>query len=727
MKRLLPLLLFLSFANFSVAQLKEFYITCNPADFQYIYDNYEQDIYIPATFEFNGTVWNNVSIRIRGDGSRTLPKKSLKLRFNDGAYIDGRTSLNINAEYEDPTYIQQYLASRLMQESGQYCFTAEHVRVYLNGTFFGLYLLNEAVDERFFEIRGLDPNGATYKAALDGSSLSIFDQPQYHWEQKTGPDVNMADLQVLINELNSTPQAEFGNYIDQSFNRSEVVNMITMNELLSLGSTYYHNYFMHHEPNADKWMMLPWDMDKTLLYYGSGFPYHRSSRVWEPDNPYHEKSIHDDQLLSEIRARIVTLESTIFNLAYVNPIIDSIQTVISASVAEDTTDNIPDVSFWNTKVNDYNGHFGNRASYLLTQIDEYPRNFTVERIGVAEPGGTMELHWTPSVSPISRPISYRFTLSDDPNIESNLIIETPNITDTLVTVSLPATEGLYYYKVQAFDGFNYVDGFDSYNPLVLTSNVPELVINEINYHSADTFVSGDWVEIHNPLTYSVDLEGWYLKDDQNDHTFELPAGAVIGPGQFVILATDTASFNFLNDVNSPVYGPITFGFGNSGDHLRLFHPSGVLVDEVFYADTTPWPWQADGYGPTLELQSPELDNWLPQSWAAWENRLGTPGAPNFTGTSVQELSDKLGLQVYPNPISGEQLTVTLSSSDELDVDIEIFDVSGKRIYFRPQHIFPGQTRLTISPKFVSGGVYHLRVGHALGSITRKIIYLENHY
>lgn len=689
------------------AQIKNFYINCDPADFQFIYDNYEQDIYIPATFEYDGTVWSNVSIRIRGDGSRQFPKKSLKVRFNDGAYIDGRTSLNINAEWEDRSYIQQFMASRLMRESGQPCFTTEHVRIHLNGSFFGLYLLVEAVDERFFEVRGLDPDGNTYKAALDGSSLSIFDQPQYHWEQKTGTDVNFFDLQQLINEINNQPQATYGSLVNDLFVRNEVVNIISMNVLLSLGSTYYHNYFMHYEPATSKWMMLPWDMDKTLLYYGSWFPYHRTSTIWMPDNPYHEKAIHDDQLLWEIRSRMVALDASIYNLAHVEPIIDSIQAIIASSVQEDQSDDVADTLQWQTRLNDYKIAFSQRVATALNQIDEYPRNFTIERIGVAEPNANVTLHWTPSASPLQRPISYRFFLGPDRDLDNTAIIIESNITDTLVSFTAPATQGLYYYKVQAYDGFNYVDGFDTYNPIVVTTNVPELVINEINYNSSNTHATGDWVEIHNPLTYAVNLEGWMLKDDQNDHIFEFSADASIGPGQFVIVARDTASFNALVTTNSSVYGVPTFGFGNGGDVVRLFHNSGILVDEVTYMDTLPWPIMADGLGPTLELLSPELDNTDPANWAAWETRLGTPGSPNFTGTGINELTERLKLKLFPNPSSQSSLELMIDSPFNSELEVEILDMTGRKVYQQNLAIQNGSNQFTVAHNIQSEGTYIL--------------------
>ncbi|MBL4587068.1 MAG: CotH kinase family protein [Flavobacteriales bacterium] len=325
----------------------------------------------------------------------------------------------------------------------------------------------------------------------------------------------MTDLQQLIDDLNNEPQVSYSSFVNETFYRSEVVNLIAMNILLSLGSTYYHNYFMFHDPNSTKWSMLPWDMDKTLSYYGSGFPYQRSSTIWVPDNPYHEKAIHDDQLLAEIRQRIVSLDASIFNLNYITPIIDSIQSVITASVAEDQTDDVSDVNLWQTKVNAYKNTFANRKANVLVQVDQYPRNFTVERIGSAEPNTAVTLHWTPSNSPLQRPISYRFLFGDEPGIDNNtasILIE--NVTDTFVQFTTPTMEGAYFYKMQAYDGFTFINGFDTYNPIFVTSNVPELVINEINYNSSAEFGTADWVEIYNPLPYSVNMEGWQIKDNR---------------------------------------------------------------------------------------------------------------------------------------------------------------------------------------------------------------------
>ena len=61
----------------------------------------------------------------------------------------------------------------------------------------------------------------------------------------------------------------------------------------------------------------------------------------------------------------------------------------------------------------------------------------------------------------------------------------------------------------------------------------------------------------------------------------------------------------------------------------MFDDLGSLVDIVEYDDDLPWPIEADGLGPTLELKNPSLDNSLPENWSASEAN-GSPGAINST-------------------------------------------------------------------------------------------------
>ena len=67
--------------------------------------------------------------------------------------------------------------------------------------------------------------------------------------------------------------------------------------------------------------------------------------------------------------------------------------------------------------------------------------------------------------------------------------------------------------------------------------------------------------------------------------------------------------------------------------MRLFDAEELPVDEVNYNDSSPWPLEPDGNGPTLELIHPSLDNDLGVNWATSDNNGGTPGVVNSVYTA----------------------------------------------------------------------------------------------
>ena len=193
-------------------EIKEYYIECDSIGLNNIYTNFKENTYIPIKISFNGET-RAARMRVRGDTSRNDPKKSLKIKF-DSLQIDNIPKvLNLNAEYADKTYIRQYLSSKLMQNSGQICFDSEHVKVFLNGKFYGLYLQVENMDKSFLKRNHLSKKGNLYKATKDGACLSIFDDFDAKWEKKTNKKSDHNDLLKLIEDINSVPDNEFHDFI----------------------------------------------------------------------------------------------------------------------------------------------------------------------------------------------------------------------------------------------------------------------------------------------------------------------------------------------------------------------------------------------------------------------------------------------------------------------------------------------------------------------------------
>ena len=155
----------------------------------------------------------------------------------------------------------------------------------------------------------------------------------------------------------------------------------------------------------------------------------------------------------------------------------------------------------------------------------------------------------------------------------------------------------------------------------------------------------DWVELHNPTNESIAIGLWEFKDGNNTHVFIIPENQVLESGAYLVLCKDSLAFNDNFPNVSNFIGEFDFGLNGGGELVRLFDTEGLLVDEVNYDDSSPWPLEPDGNGPTLELIDPSLDNGLGENWAASDINGGTPGMINSVYTADNSHSIASGIVI----------------------------------------------------------------------------------
>ncbi len=153
-----------------------------------------------------------------------------------------------------------------------------------------------------------------------------------------------------------------------------------------------------------------------------------------------------------------------------------------------------------------------------------------------------------------------------------------------------------------------------------------LVITEINYHSALNFNVEDWVEIYNPADRTVDVSGCHIRHQHPSHDFRFPFGSSIPAKGHIIVCQDRNKFKSLFPDVSNVLGDFGFPLSDTGDELLLLDPFNNVIDSVRYGINKPWPVEANGQGPTLELLDPALDNTVARHWQASAGH-GSPGQP----------------------------------------------------------------------------------------------------
>ncbi|MCD6588634.1 MAG: CotH kinase family protein, partial [Candidatus Fermentibacteraceae bacterium] len=155
------------------SQVPQYSITCDPAQFDYMMDNWEEEITIACAVEHQGEVYDNCTMRIRGDTSRGFDKKSYRIEFPSENPLEGRTAWNFNADILDHSYTKSWLFSRVLSDMGFPCFQVSHANLLVNGDNRGLFLRVEPVNKAFLTRIGFDTEGNLYKAARDGSCTSI--------------------------------------------------------------------------------------------------------------------------------------------------------------------------------------------------------------------------------------------------------------------------------------------------------------------------------------------------------------------------------------------------------------------------------------------------------------------------------------------------------------------------------------------------------------------------
>jgi hypothetical protein len=476
----IPLLLLFACGNKSIDSpdqtsryVKEYFIECDITAFQSIEKNYGENKYIPIKISYNGET-RPAKMRIRGDTSRKNPKKSLKISFDSLLTNQISSIINLNAEYADKTYIRQFLSSQLMKKAGQICFNSQHAKVFINGKFHGLFLQVENMDKNFLKRNKLSKKGNLYKATKDGACLSIFDDFDVKWEKKTNKKSDHNDLTKLIEDLNTVHDSDFYSYIQQTFEYDKLINVLALNMFLSNSSTYYHNYYLYHDLyETGKWQMIPWDMDKTFSYYNwMPYTYHRTSSEWESDNPLVERSIICKPIFNDIKKRIDVLHQTLLNNEFISPRIDSLTKVLADIVLLDSLDQLGSSKKWISRANSEKSYFDTHYQLLQQQFKQQPLSFNVFRFKQTQ---TKEItfKWNKSIHPAGKKINYMLTYGTDFLLkDSAKTIYITNITDTFYRLNTPLSEGTYYWKVSAFDGKYYTDGFNSKNILTVKKGTP---------------------------------------------------------------------------------------------------------------------------------------------------------------------------------------------------------------------------------------------------------------
>ena len=194
-------------------------------------------------------------------------------------------------------------------------------------------------------------------------------------------------------------------------------------------------------------------------------------------------------------------------------------------------------------------------------------------------------------------------------------------------------------------------------------DLPPLVISKIHYHPMDYWgIDGDhyeFIEITNNGSETVDLTGVYFRE--LGITYRFPNGSHVAPHEAILLCSD--SLAFVDYYRMVPFGQYTRKLSNKSENLVLADAWGNVIDEVHYYDTEPWPVQADGDGPYLELKNLDSDNSLAENWTIGNDLTG-----------IKDLSEEPLIRLYPNPTDGEVHIIGMEVSK-----VQVYNTIGQMV------------------------------------------------
>ncbi len=156
----------------------------------------------------------------------------------------------------------------------------------------------------------------------------------------------------------------------------------------------------------------------------------------------------------------------------------------------------------------------------------------------------------------------------------------------------------------------------------------------------------DWIEVHNPGAFDLDLGGWFLSDDAvYPVRWQFPQPTVVPAGGFLVV--------FASDKDRAVAGAelhTNFKLSAGGEFLGLVRPDGVSIEHA-YAPAYAQQYADVSYGLTFPLDAQSLETYFQRP---------TPGAANGGagpvlidhGYSPEPLQAGQDLVVHATPVPG---------------------------------------------------------------------------
>ena len=607
--------------------------------------NYLTDINNPEFLNYDG----RIGIETRGSSSQMLPKKPYGLETlqsddvtNNNVSILGMPKENdwiLNSLAFDQTGMRDVISYELYENLGQYSPRRVYCEVVINGDYKGLYVFMEKIkaDDNRVNIQKMDQNCNSYPEVTGGYIV-----------QTDRSDYTSPAAWTMPGYSSGWPGSATATFVHHYPKHGDITT--TQNN-------YIKNVFMNLATQAGN----------HNLSLANGIP-----------SIIDVASFVDFMIIAEFSSNVDVYQlSTFFH--------------------KDRKGKLRAGPIWDYNLTYGHDEFGNRSRYDVWQFNNDDNNgpkFWKDLFDTNTFRCYLARRWA-EVSATGNVLDYNLICARMDEIDQWIAEGVERNNQRWHTMNQHASE------VQAMKNWiqqriNWLDQNINSSFNCEYPDVPSLVISRINYNPLpnDTIDGNNYefIEISNNSDATVDLTGVYFRNLGVTYTF--PVGSSLEAHSKLVLCSD--SLSFIERYNRIPFGQYLRKLSNKSEDIVIANAWGDVIDQVKYADTEPWPIEADGLGAFLQLIDLNMDNSLPESWVA-----------SYDFDNVEALSEG-SISIYPNPSSG---IININTEEDV-ISVEVFDITGKRMaVYRSR---------TIDLSNLPNGLYNLRISTAGKSVVGKI-------
>jgi hypothetical protein len=587
---------------------------------------------------------------------QVIPNRPFRTKYSK-LYLRNGSNYYLTLPYKDAAHLEGMAA-----ETNNYYSAWRPISVYINGAYFGLYELREKFDTEYFEeIENAD------KDSLDLLSLSAWQG--YVLRAVEGSVDSFYTTYDAFNNLNPIDTGYWNN-ADQYFDM-KCYNDYIIAETWAGNVDWPGNNIKIYRSNISdfRWRFCLIDLEGSLGPFGFSTAYddHIAYVLGaNPNNPYINvflKSIQNPKFKNYFINRYADLMNTTYKYDRLSAVANSFfnQTVIEmpkeyarwgdpnningqmSSFINNHQTFLSELSVRTEQVRNHIQSNFSLTSQVDVTLDVYPAGAgkikistiiptTLPWTGVYFNGNPVEITAIPN-------IGYEFAYWDTNAIFNNI--------DTNIAVLLNISSSTLFKAV--------------FTP---STDFGNIAISELNYNCDSTRNSSNWIEFHNYGNSPLNISGWHFTDNTISNNYIFPPNTIIPVGEYLVLVEDTALFHS-QFPQTNVYGPLGFGFSNSGELLTLSDNNNLPVLNMQYYDSIPWPEAPDGYGRTLELINDTLDPNLSSSWFVGCIG-GSPGGPYIPCTEDIIFSE-INYKSSSFTNAGDWVELLNTSSNAIDI------------------------------------------------------------